>query len=79
MKMHTPSEIREMLRCSEEKVYGWIQDGSLRAVNLAGKNASKARYRIEESALRDFLNLKQVVPPPKPAPRRKKIKVKQYV
>ena len=81
MRVYTPSEIREILRCSDEKIFGWIRSGELAAFNVAGKKATRPRYRIEESALRDFIRMKQVNPPPKPAPRRKKRtrEIKRYV
>lgn len=82
MRTYTPAEIREMLRVSDEKVYAWIESGEMAAFNVAGKKATRPRYRIEESALRDFINMKSVNAMPTATTRRRTKKerpTKRYV
>ena len=81
MRVYTPAEIREFLRVSDEKVFAWIHSGELAAFDVSGKKATRPRYRIEESALRDFIRMKSVNAPPKVTTRRKKKTrpIKRYV
>ena len=65
----TPPEIAKLLRVSNEKVYGWIRRGDLRAVNLGNK--SRPRFRIAREHFDSFLESRTVQPPP-PRQRRQK-------
>jgi excisionase family DNA binding protein len=65
----TPPEIAKLLRVSNEKVYGWIRRGDLRAVNVGNK--TRPRFRIAREHLDSFLE-SRTVPPPPPRQRRQK-------
>ncbi|HUE72075.1 MAG TPA: helix-turn-helix domain-containing protein [Pirellulaceae bacterium] len=71
MKHYSTAEIAEMLGVSPDKPRDWIADGSLPAINVARHTGGKARYRIAETDLADFLRRRRTQPPA-PAPKRKK-------
>ena len=50
----TPPAVADLLGVGVTRIYGWIYSGELQAVNLGGKK--RARYRISQEAVRDFLN-----------------------
>jgi len=61
-KYYTVAEVAEMFRVSRRTVYNWVQYGYLRAVKVGG-DESKSVIRIPESALREFIEKFQTLPP----------------
>ncbi|WP_442484453.1 helix-turn-helix domain-containing protein [Aeoliella sp. SH292] len=66
----TPPEICKQLRVSSHKVLGWIRRGELRAVNVSD-TGFRPRYRVSQQSLDEFLESREVQPPP-PRVRRKR-------
>ena len=65
-------QITERYSVSEGTVLGWIRSGELRAMNVGRKpGAKKPRWRITESALDAFEQLRTPTPP-MPRTRRRK-------
>jgi len=72
MKWLTVRDVCESLRVKADVVYGWINSGELKAVNVVAKaNAAKARWRIDPAGLNEFL-CRRAATPPAPAPRRRR-------
>ena len=49
----TPPTIAKMTGVGEDKVYGWIDDGSLKAFNLSG--ADRPRWKVHPDDFQLFL------------------------
>lgn len=60
--MYTTIEIAKKLRVNRDKVIDWINSGQLPAINVSSSNSSRPRYRVEESALQQFLIQRSSVP-----------------
>jgi excisionase family DNA binding protein len=72
MKWLTVRDVCESLRIKADAVYGWINSGELKAVNVVAKaNAAKARWRIDSASLDEFLR-RRAATPPAPAARRRR-------
>lgn len=80
MSTHTPPEVAKMLRVKTDKILAWIHAGSLKALNVAEKQAGRPRWRIFDDDLQAFLRSRQSVPPAPPQRRHKRrvLAVKQY-
>lgn len=59
----TPPEVAKLLRIDPCKVTGWCSSGVLKASNLAANLEGRPRWRISDSALREFLESRQSCPP----------------
>lgn len=51
-KLYTPQEIADLLKVDLRTVYRWIREGKLEALKAG------SQWRIEESALEEFLSQK---------------------
>ncbi len=52
----TPPRLAKRLGIAEDKVYAWIASGQLLAINMAAHpDGERARWRISEDAISDFL------------------------
>lgn len=49
----TPQEVAERLRVNLRTVYGWIESGELRALNVG--NDRRPTWRIDEDRLAEFI------------------------
>lgn len=61
--LYPVSEVADLWRCSREHVYELIRRGRIRTVNLA---TGRAKTRIPESALREYLRSLGTEPPAGP-------------
>jgi len=69
----TPPQVAERYGVSPDTVRKWIEQGDLRAIDVAAVGSKRARYRIEAEALADFDKRKiPDVAPPTPRRRRSK-------
>jgi excisionase family DNA binding protein len=50
----TPQQLASYLRVSADKVYAWINEGSLHAIDVRSPRSSRAQYRISEEAVHTF-------------------------
>lgn len=57
---------------SVEKVTTWIRAGELPAMNGATSTSTRPRFLVDVSDLADFERRRAVVPPPAPAPRKRR-------
>jgi excisionase family DNA binding protein len=58
-------DVCERYSVSEHTVLGWIRAGELRAVNVGRRpGAKKPRWRVTQSALEAFEQLRTPTPPP---------------
>jgi hypothetical protein len=62
---------RDHLRVNTGKVYGWIREGELKAMNTS-KDPRRPRWIIPVEALAEFQARRQPQSPPKPPPTRRK-------
>jgi excisionase family DNA binding protein len=68
----SPPEIAELLGIDDAKVVAWIRAGELKASNVAAKAAGKrARWRISQLSLDEFLARREAVPTIKPIRKRR--------
>ncbi len=67
-----PADIAERWGISIAKVISWIRSGELRAINAATTQVGRPRFLIDPADLEAFEQRRAVVPPPEPAPRRRK-------
>lgn len=51
----TPPAVARELNVGLDKVYLWIANGELKAVNLAAKRSGRARWKVSRQALAEFL------------------------
>jgi len=51
----TPPQIAKRLGIEPAKVIGWIRRGELRAVNVADQTGGRARWRVSQKALAEFM------------------------
>ena len=66
-------QVCERYSVSEGTVLGWIRSGELRAMNIGRKpGAKKPRWRITESALEAFEQMRTPTPPMSKTRRRKR-------
>lgn len=75
----TPPQIRKELSVSHDKVLAWIRSGELHAVDLSTVQNGRPRWHIARADLEAFLSRRAATPTPKPARRRKRDDVPQYV
>jgi Helix-turn-helix domain len=68
----TVRQVAYFFRVRVEKVRSWINRGELKAVNVAGTEGAKKKFRITPAALAEFEKRRSAVPPPKAAPRMKR-------
>jgi hypothetical protein len=69
----TPRELARLLRVRVERVRGWIQDGSLKAINTAAAKCGKPRYVVLPHHLAEF-ERQHAAAAPKEGPRRRRRK-----
>lgn len=69
-RWQTPPQLAEALAVSPETIINWIRSGELAAVNV-GSGAKRPRYRIPPEAVEAWQRRRAVVPPPKPARRKR--------
>jgi len=53
-------EAARIIDCDVDHVYDLIQDGSLDAIDIRGKGASRALYRVYTASVRRFLDSRRV-------------------
>jgi len=70
----TPSQVAERWSCSTERVLGLIHGGHLKAFSISNPGSKRPRYRISESAVKEFEDAASTQPPPKPKRPQKKPK-----
>ena len=68
----TVAEAGELLGVASEKVLRWIASGDLRAVNVAQKITTRARWRIKREDLDSFIASRSTTPRPKSPPRQRR-------
>jgi hypothetical protein len=68
----TPPEVARLLRCSPEKVIGWIRAGELKAINAAARLGGRPRYLVDRAELGDFERRRTVAPAQPRTHRRKR-------
>ena len=74
----TVSELAERWRVTTDKVRGFIHLGQLAAVNVGG-GSQKPRWRISDTARKNFEQARASHPKPEPRPRRRRPSVvKEY-
>ena len=71
MRHFTTGEVAEMLSVTADKVLDLIRTGQLGAVDVSLHRGGKARWRISDADLENFL-LRRRSQPPTPAPKRKR-------
>jgi hypothetical protein len=70
---YSVKDIQEMYSVSQFTVLHWCATGQLKAINVGRDPGKKrARWRITESALRDFEASRATTPPPPKTRRRRK-------
>ncbi|UUO09288.1 helix-turn-helix domain-containing protein [Blastopirellula sp. J2-11] len=70
---YTPQEVATALQVGVDRIRQFIASGELRAINLAKAGSSRPQWRIRESDLKSFEELRMNRPPPKITRRRKKL------
>jgi excisionase family DNA binding protein len=73
----TPPTIAKELHCRASKPIAWIRSGKLAAVNLS--EGSRARYLVRREDLDEFLQRRQVTPPPPTVRKQRRGDVPRYV
>jgi excisionase family DNA binding protein len=68
----TPSEVARLLRISPDRVRAMIARGELGAVNTSPNRCGRCRYVVLPHHLAEWERSRQVVPPPKTPPRRRR-------
>lgn len=68
----TVADVAKRYRVGEDKVRTWIRRGDLAAINTAATLCAKPRFVVTPEALADFERTRQVGPPLKPCPRRRR-------
>ena len=53
----SPAQLAKQWGITIQKVLGWIQTGKLDAINIATKETTRPRYRIEPDAIAKFYDL----------------------
>lgn len=71
-RIFRPKDIAERFNVSVETVLTWIRTGELRASNIAARQAHRPRWVILESAVDDFIELREYRPIPTTSRRRKR-------
>ena len=75
----TPPQRAEQVGVDAKKIIDEIRAGRMVAVDLATPGSKRPRYRISDEAFEDWLRSRQVRPPVKPQPRRRKqLNVREY-
>ncbi len=67
-----PREVAREYGVSVDKVLAWIRAGELPAINGATTQTGRPRFLISRADLERFEVSRAVVPPPEPAPRRRR-------
>jgi excisionase family DNA binding protein len=64
-KKLTPPEVARRWGVSSDKVRAWIENGELRAINLAARTSGRPRYRIDMADVLAFERTREAkgVPP----------------
>jgi Helix-turn-helix domain len=70
-KWPTPPAIAKRLGIKPDKVLGWIDDGELKAFNVAKNGNGQPRWRVPPDELELFLLTRQNQAPTPRAPRRR--------
>jgi hypothetical protein len=68
----TVADLARRYRVSPERVRGWIERGELRAINRRDDRCRRAAYLVTLEMLEEFEVRRAVLPPPKPARRKKR-------
>jgi hypothetical protein len=72
LRGYTPREAAYILRISKDRVRALIVAGRLGAIDQAPSRYGRRRYIIMPEHLRAYVRSREVTPPPKPAPRRRR-------
>jgi hypothetical protein len=72
MTWHPVSTVAAMLSVTPDKITDLIRAGQLTAVNVALHTGGKARWRVSQEALEQFILRRQSSPPTASTPRRRK-------
>jgi len=56
----TTGEVMRMLNISKKQVYTLMEDGSLVAVDVAKRDAERARYRFTKESVLNFIKEREV-------------------
>lgn len=73
-----PAAVARELKVSPKKVYGWIESGRLRAINLNPTNAKRPRWSIDRTDLEAFRKSLQPAPRAPKTTRRSTSSAKRY-
>ena len=80
--MLTPPAVARLWGVSPERVLAWVHSGELPAINAASKpGGPRPRYLIDVEDLNDFQRRRQVIAPPQPTRRSRRLhdpEVKEY-
>jgi excisionase family DNA binding protein len=68
----TPREVARLYRVSPDRVRTWIHSGELKALNTARSRCTRHRFIVLPRHLKEFERSRQVNPPTKPAPQRRR-------
>ena len=68
----TPPQLAALWGVDAGKIIGWIRSGELPAIDASTRRNQRPRYLIDRAAIEAFERSRAVVPPPSPAPRRKR-------
>ncbi len=74
----TVPQLAARYRVGKDTVRTWIRSGQLAAINTAAVLCGKPRWVVLPEALVKFEQARSTVPPPKPAPRRRRTEVPDY-
>jgi excisionase family DNA binding protein len=75
---YTPRELARLLRVNADRVRRWIENGELKALNLATVRCGRPRYVILPHHLEEFEKLRQAGPPPRPSRRRRPVAMTDF-
>lgn len=78
-KYLTPPQIAKELGICRDTVLGWVRSGELKAVDVRNSGSFRPSYRIHPDWVAEFLNRRQVIPPPKIVRRKKLVGVQEIL
>lgn len=68
----TAKEVAELLRVSVDSILAYIDNGELRALNVAPKTSKRPRWRIKQEWIESWEETRVTVPKPKTPTRAKR-------